>query len=472
MWRRLGLRWKLACAGATLQILTVAVLTWNSASLIDGYLTDQLKEFAARDGPLLNAALAAPMAQRDYATAQAIVREACAGQSFVYIAVHDTLDRVIAAYGDVPEAMRAQWIPASNETRSDEHARYEFETPIAMAGQVLGRIHFGLSARFIEEARVSLIQRTGMVGVATLILLSLVLIGIEYVLTAPLVRLTRASEEVAAGRFDVRLGERADDEIGKLTSAFERMAGELKRRVAELEDARERAEAANRIKSEFMATMSHELRTPMNGVLGLTELLEATSLDEKQRKYLEMIRRSGDALLVVVNDALDFSKIQAGRLEMEFVPYDVVKMIAETGDLFRPRAESKGLGFAIEIDSAVPPKVVGDPTRLRQIATNLLGNACKFTERGEIRVTLGLTPVGELCFAVRDTGIGIAAENLTKILEPFSQADSTTTRRFGGTGLGLAIVDKLALALGGRLEIESKPGEGSTFRVFLPLKAA
>lgn len=300
-------------------------------------------------------------------------------------------------------------------------------------------------------------------------MLSLALAAMEFTLVAPLSRLTQATRRIGEGDFDVQLGSTGDDEIGKLTQAFERMASELKGRVSELQDARERAEAANRAKTEFMATMSHELRTPMNGVLGLAQLLASTSLDEKQRKYVDMLRKSGDALLVVVNDMLDFSKIQAGRIEVERVPYDPRALMVEMGDLFRSRAESKGLALQVEFDDLLPPMVTGDPTRLRQIITNLVANAIKFTDAGEVHMRLGWED-DTLKFSVRDPGIGIAKEHLQRIREPFSQADSSTTRRFGGTGLGLAIVDQLAQLLGGRLEIESTEGAGSVFKVYLPVK--
>ncbi len=264
-----------------------------------------------------------------------------------------------------------------------------------------------------------------------------------------------------------RLDDRSSDEMGELAASFNRMADSVEESFKRLEEAREKAEEASRQKSAFLATMSHELRTPLNGILGFAELLRYETEDPGHQEYARVIQQSGDHLLNLVNEILDLAKIEAGEMQFKRVPVNIAKLISETTAGHQGNAEAKGLQFTVHAAEDLPETLITDPTRLRQILNNLLSNAVKFTQQGRIDVSIRALD-GMIAFAVTDTGPGIPPESHESVFEKFKQLENFLTREHGGTGLGLALVRQLADHMGGRVELESTVGVGSTFTLYLP----
>ena len=370
---------------------------------------------------------------------------------------------------------------------------YDMVRPVVLEGKNIGFVLLHSSTAPLREMFVSVVCFSAVILISALILAYLLASRLQNMITQPIVSLAGTMQKISTmNDYSLRVVNENSDETGQLIDGFNEMLGQIESRdtelerqrdtlestvdvrteelrqiVADLEVARDAAEAASRSKSEFLANMSHEIRTPMNGVLGMTELLMGTALGEKQRKFAQTIHQSGTSLLAIINDILDFSKIEAGKIELEKISFNLHELVRDAVELSMTSADLKGVRLHLSIDEAVPQVVSGDPLRVRQVLLNLVSNAVKFTDQGEVVVTVSVRERTHddlmLCFSVRDSGVGINPRLMVKIFEGFTQADGSMTRKYGGTGLGLTIARQLAEMMGGDITVESTPGVGSCF---------
>ncbi len=366
---------------------------------------------------------------------------------------------------------------------------HHYTVPIIAAGRRIGRLELVADVSNLGESFRASIGNSLIVALLAATLGMVLAMPLLLLVTRPLEALTAAMRHVrSTGDFTSLVRIETADESRLLVDAFNDMLTEIRtrdqrlahdrdtleqqvrERTIELQIATIAAEKANAAKSDFLASMSHEIRTPMHGMLVITELLQGTPLDELQSRFAEMITKSGRGLLAIVNDILDLSKIEAGKMDVEQIAVEPAAITQDVVDLFGPRAADKGLTLSVAVDGNVPQWIAGDPVRLNQVLSNLVSNAIKFTNHGGVEIALAMSADREkLNFEVSDTGIGIPAEQLDGIFEAFSQAEQSTTRRFGGTGIGLTICRRLIDAMGGTISVESVPGKGSAFICSLPV---
>ncbi len=439
---------------------------------------------------VLGANSSAALSFNDRYTAEEILATLSSQPDILWAVIYNKNHEVLAEYRH-PQFEGAGAV-AEESSQGSLLDNVAVEEPIRLDGELIGYFHIIAD---MSRARTVLIKQSYLslgVFVVSMLLALLLSSRLQRIVSLPVQRLLKTMGEVAESKeFDQRAERASNDELGDLVDGFNVMLNRIQdyegelltyhedleslvaERTRDLESAKRLAEFASQAKSEFLATMSHEIRTPMNGVMGFTSLLNKTELSEAQRVYVHNISQSAESLLTIIDDILDFSKMEAGKLNLQQTDFPLRTVIDEVIALFDPKAEEKGLALEAVVAADVPQWLHGDPVRLRQIVTNLLGNAIKFTERGKVSIRIENERLKDawlsLRITVRDTGIGITPQQQALLFQPFQQADGSITRRYGGTGLGLVITKRLVSMMDGDITLSSAPGQGSVFTIVLRL---
>ncbi len=468
---------------AVVSVMMLVMGTLLAATIVRdfGNERDTLTEQAESLAGFLSTVSPEAMFGRDFLTLETYVREVVQDESAVHAVFVDTAGEPMTrsmnrADGRIARLFEDGFDAPTSHTIADrllnDRSMREVREPVISEGVQLGEVRLLYSlAPATESATRSALEALLITLGMTIGMLVLVLTIFRRQVRRPLDDLAGRTQALAAGDFRQDFEERRDDEIGMLQRAFANMSGELASTLEGLEEARDEAESADRAKSQFLANMSHEIRTPLNALLGLTELLLDTDPTDEQREMLTTMHDSGDALLAILNEILDYSKLENGHFDIDTEPFGPGDLLLSVTDLFGAAASQKNLELTTELAPDVAPMVRGDKARIRQVLLNLVGNAVKFTSAGSVSVRVSTLDADRLQFTVTDTGIGIDEARASRLFEPFRQGDATTTRRFGGTGLGLAISNRLVEAMGGSMRASGTPGVGSTFSFELPLPA-
>ena len=466
---------------AAIEAAMLTLLVWSGLHFIERSVEQEFTQRARATIKAFTVTTKDAVIASDLASLQSFVQETLNYPGVLYARVRDADGRVLASAGD--ETLLARPFVTDTDFRTINDKVFDIAAEIEEAGMIFGRVELGLSVA--EPLWLEATARRYGIGLALLEmgLVALFSLALGMYLTRQLSNLTEGSRRIAAGEFGYQVAVRGRDELAETARSFNLMSArvratynDLAEREDALREAKEAAEAAAEAKSQFLANMSHEIRTPMHGVLGALEMLRDPALDPSRQRYLDIANASAEILLTLIDEILDFSRLEAGKLRIETLDFELRRAVEDVTAMLGQRAHAKGLELACFIAPDAPDLLKGDPIRLRQILSNLVSNAIKFTPRGEVvvNVTAERLEAGRvlLRFEVRDTGIGIAADKQALLFQPFVQADGSTSRRFGGTGLGLSIARRLTELMGGEIGLSSEPGVGSRFWFRLPLAVA